>query len=107
MRLCTRQQYKRMNRDYQRYIGQWIIAEFKLNSVSFARLGITVTKKFGNSPQRHRFKRLVRESFRLSYPSFPLSFDVVVKPRSHALKASFFHIQEELNTFIAQFVNSR
>jgi ribonuclease P protein component len=49
-----------------------------------ARLGITVTRKFGGAVQRNRAKRLIREVFR-RYPSlFPPGIDVVVIPKMSA-----------------------
>jgi len=47
-----------------------------------ARLGITVTRKFGNAVARNRAKRLFREVFRRSYELFPPGIDVVVIPKN-------------------------
>jgi len=46
-----------------------------------ARLGITVTRKYGGAVQRNRAKRLVREAFRLHPELFPRGADVVVVVR--------------------------
>jgi ribonuclease P protein component len=49
-----------------------------------ARLGITVTRKFGGAVQRNRAKRLIREAFR-RYPNlFPPGIDVVLIPKTSA-----------------------
>jgi ribonuclease P protein component len=47
-----------------------------------ARLGITVTRKFGNAVARNRAKRLVREAFRRSAGLFPPGIDLVVIPKN-------------------------
>jgi ribonuclease P protein component len=47
-----------------------------------ARLGITVTRKFGDSVRRNRAKRLIREAFRLAPELFPDGIDVVVIPKT-------------------------
>jgi ribonuclease P protein component len=47
-----------------------------------ARLGITVTRKFGNAVARNRAKRVVREVFRRSPELFPSGVDLVVIPKS-------------------------
>ena len=60
-----------------------------------ARLGITVTRRFGNAPQRNRFKRLVREAFRKRQHDFP-PMDLVVRPRSAALNATLEQIEKDL-----------
>jgi ribonuclease P protein component len=49
-----------------------------------ARLGVTVTRKFGNAVVRNRAKRVVRESFRQSPQLFPRGIDIVVIPKASA-----------------------
>ena len=45
------------------------------------RLGIVVSKKVGNSVQRNRVRRLVRECYRLSEPKLKTGYDVVISAR--------------------------
>jgi ribonuclease P protein component len=49
-----------------------------------ARLGITVTRKFGGAVSRNRAKRLIREAFRLSPNVVPDGIDLVVIPKAKA-----------------------
>lgn len=100
MRLRTRKQYLRMTHKPLSFTGRWILADICLTHAAFPRLGITVTKRFGESVQRNRFKRQVREAFRLSTPYLKPTFDIVVKPRTEALKAKMTDIQQELLDFV-------
>ncbi len=59
------------------------------------RLGLSVSKKVGNSPQRNRWKRLIRESFRLSRCRLPTHLWLVVRPRRGAVP-EFKAIQNSL-----------
>lgn len=102
MRLRTRQQYRRMAKGTLRYTGRWILVDIRPTKDSFSKLGITVTKRYGESHQRNRFKRLVREAFRLSYPEFSQSFDILVRPRTQALRAVMNDIRQELRGFVEQ-----
>ena len=43
-----------------------------------SRIGITTTKRLGNSVARNRIRRLVREAFRTGYMRLPDGVDVVV-----------------------------
>jgi ribonuclease P protein component len=49
-----------------------------------ARLGITVTRKFGNAVARNRAKRLFRELFRRGSAFLPKGVDFVVIPKTSA-----------------------
>ena len=42
------------------------------------RLGITASRKIGNSVQRSRAKRLIREGFRAVFSELPEALDIVV-----------------------------
>ena len=47
------------------------------NTLDTNRLGISVSKKIGNSVVRHRLTRIVREAFRINARSFKKGFDIV------------------------------
>lgn len=103
MRLRTRQQYQRMVHKTCKFTGQWILVDVRLTQGPFSRLGITVTKKYGDAHQRNRFKRLIREVFRLSYPHFKDHFDIVIRPRSQALSATMQDIHQEFVIFLRNY----
>ena len=60
------------------------------------RLGISVSKKVGNSVVRHRMTRLVRESYRLNESKFMCGYDMVVIVRPTAKGKSYFEIESAL-----------
>ena len=51
------------------------------NGLDHNRLGISVSKKVGNSVVRHRLTRLIRESYRLHEDVFSSGLDIVVTVR--------------------------
>jgi ribonuclease P protein component len=93
-----------MNGSTAQFSGQWIIVDYRRSSNPKTRLGITVTKRYGQAHERNRFKRLVRESFRLSYQQLPAGYDMVVKPRSAAKRAMMQDIKSEIMRALPQSV---
>jgi ribonuclease P protein component len=60
------------------------------------RIGISVSKKVGNSVVRHRITRLIRESYRLNETEFDGGLDIVVIARPGAKERNFFEIESAL-----------
>jgi ribonuclease P protein component len=58
-----------------------------------SRIGISASKKFGNSVERHRFARLERESFRLNEDILKAGKDIVVVARAAAKDKGFDKIE--------------
>lgn len=54
------------------------------NDFDCARLGLSVSRKVGGAVVRNRWKRLLREAFRLSQGELPRGVDLVVVPRPQA-----------------------
>jgi len=64
------------------------------------RIGIVVGRRFGRAVRRNRFKRLVREAFRLRQAEWPDGFDVVVRPQPGAAEAGLAQIDASLAELI-------
>ena len=66
------------------------------NEKNLNRLGISVSKKVGNSVVRHHLTRLVRESYRLNEDKFLIGKDIVVIVRTTAKNISFREMESSL-----------
>ena len=96
-KLLNREEFVNLNRSgRRRHTGHFVLI-FKENGLSFARLGITVSKKIGNAVQRNRVKRLIREFFRLHRDLFPKGFDIVIAAKRNAISVHYSDITEELS----------
>jgi ribonuclease P protein component len=96
MRLRKRHQYKRVGHAAIRHVGRYIVVDCKENHLSHTRLGITAACRYGDAHERNRFKRIVREAFRLRYHALLLGYDVNIKPRTLAKEASMNDIVDDL-----------
>lgn len=54
------------------------------NQFSHPRLGLSVSRKVGGAVIRNRWKRLIREAFRLNIARLPQAVDLVVIPKQGA-----------------------
>ena len=61
----------------------WFALYGAANDVGHPRLGITVSRRVGNAVERNRWKRLIRESFRLTQHRLP-ALDLVCVARAPA-----------------------
>jgi ribonuclease P protein component len=59
----------------------WLLVFGRANGLDHPRLGLSVSRKVGGAVVRNRWKRLIREAFRLSRPRLPEGVDLVVIPR--------------------------
>ena len=78
------------------YANKYLVMYVLENQMNKNRIGISVSKKVGNSVIRHRITRLIRESYRLQEEMFNSSLDIVVIARGAAREAKYKEIESAL-----------
>lgn len=91
------------NRDFQivykrgkSYANKYLVMYKKPNDLKKNRIGISVSKKVGNSVVRHRLTRLIRESYRLQESKMQCGYDIVVIVRASANGKSYREMDSAL-----------
>ena len=78
------------------FANRYLVMYVLKNECEKNRIGISVSKKVGNSVIRHRVTRLLRESYRLHEDMFNSGLDIVVLARAAAESASYCEIESAL-----------
>ena len=72
-----------------------------------SRLGLSVSRKYGNARHRNRIKRLLREAFRRLRHEFPQRVDVVVVARRAARGTPLGLVAAEMDTLVGEALSRR
>ena len=88
------------NKDFQNvynngvsFANRYLVMYVLKNNTENNRIGISVSKKVGNSVIRHHITRLVRESYRLHEDMFDSGLDIVVIARVAARHVGYKEIE--------------
>ena len=85
-------QFKIVYNNGKSYANRDLVMYLRKNDSDTNRLGISVSKKVGNSVVRHRVTRLIRESYRLNEAKLLQGYDIVVVARANAKEKNYFDI---------------
>lgn len=94
--LKKNQDFKRVYGYGKSYANRFFVMYVMQNGTERNRLGISVSKKVGNSVVRHHLTRLVREVYRLHEDTFNSGLDVVVIARVAAKHVTFHEVENSL-----------
>jgi len=72
-----------------------LVMYVKENGTDHNRLGISVSKKVGNSVVRHTFCRKIREIFRINNVNTVQGKDIIVTARSRAGSADYHKLERD------------
>ncbi len=75
------------------YADRYLVMYVADNGRDDTRIGISANRKYGNSVERHRFARLIRECFRLNLDRLAKGKDIVVVARAAAKDKKFDKIE--------------
>jgi len=100
-RIRRERDFTRVIKEGIRFKGDTCSFAYAPNERGFSRLGISVGRKYGSAVKRNRFKRLVREVFRVKKDAFP-PVDVVVMPRRTAAPVDLAACAKDFDALLAR-----
>lgn len=86
-------EFKKVYNHHRSKANRLLIMYIMKNGSEDIRLGISVSKKVGNSVVRHRMTRLVREVFRLNQDKMVYGYDIIVIVRPSAKDHTYQDIE--------------
>lgn len=94
--LKKNQDFQKVYQEGKSCANRYLVLYVRENGLTKNRIGISVSKKVGNSVVRHQITRLIRESYRLQEDMFNSGLDMVVIARVNAKGRSFEEIKNAL-----------
>ncbi|MBQ1172277.1 MAG: ribonuclease P protein component [Lachnospiraceae bacterium] len=89
-------QFREVYKKGKSLANKYLVIYVLENNLEINRLGISVSKKVGNSVVRHHLARLIRESYRLHEDMFNSGLDIVVVARKSAANISYHDMESAL-----------
>ena len=89
-------QFQFVYKNGKSYANKYLVMYVKENGLGKNRIGISVSKKVGNSVVRHRTVRLIREVCRLHENEFNNGYDIVFVARVRAKGIDYFRMEHAL-----------
>jgi ribonuclease P protein component len=99
-RILKRDVFRRVYEEGRKIQFKYFTAFVLKRQEGGARIGITATRKIGNSVERNRARRLVREVFRRNKWLVPGGVDIVVNVKRPLVEAGYRDLEGEFIAFL-------
>ena len=102
LRIRKKKDFYAVYSEGKKYYTENFIIYIRENGLSYPRLGITVTRKYGKAVRRNRMKRLLREFFRLNKKLFKVGYDYLIVVKNNCKLKNYWDVKKELERFLTQ-----
>lgn len=89
-------QFSRVYRRGVSVVGKYLVLYCLRNRYNISQLGITISKKVGNSVVRNRIRRLIRENYRGLEKRLISGFDIVFIARANEKLPTYYEVRKEM-----------
>lgn len=89
-------QFSRVYRRGVSVVGKYLVLYCLRNRNNVLKLGITISKKVGNSVVRNRVRRLIKENYRRLEDRLMKGFDIVFIARVNEKLPTYYEVRKEM-----------
>lgn len=103
LRLLRSKQFRKVSKYGKEILGTYLRIKIYISRYPTQKLGLTVSRKFGKAIQRNRFKRLVREAFRLAQHELPSNILLDIRPSPTFKDEGLEPLKQELISIVREY----
>ncbi|MDO5707316.1 MAG: ribonuclease P protein component [Andreesenia angusta] len=100
-RLKSDRDFQRIYKNGNSFANKYLIVFFMKNKMNINRVGFVTTKKLGNSVKRNKYKRRLKESYRLNSNKLKKGYDMIFLFRKNIPELEYKDINSALNHIIS------
>lgn len=101
-RVLKRGEFREIYETGRKFQARYFTAFVRAREGGQSRLGITATRRVGNSVSRNRTRRLLREVFRKHQQLVPSGIDIVVNVKTALVEAAYQDLEGDFIAFLAR-----
>jgi len=104
-RILKRDRFRRVYEQGRKIQARYFTAFILSQPGAASRIGLTATRKIGNSVERNRARRLLRTAFRKNKWLVPSGIDIVINVKRPLVEATYRELEGDFINFLERAVN--
>jgi len=95
-RLRKNEDFKLVYKKGKNYWNRNLVLYKRKNGLGYSRIGFSITKKFGNSVERNRAKRRLKEICRLNFHNIENGYDIIIIPKKNVMDINYKQLESAM-----------